>query len=122
MKNDPILEQDLVLILIEDKPAFFARVEKITPDVKPNWWRVKFLVLTLPLKTMTWIIDEDQIRGADFTMRGTPIRIEKIVVPKEIEEPSENIKISGTEGEGGKTRPKQARVLSLGDKKNNKKF
>jgi len=94
-KKDPIVEQDLVLIHIENKPVFYGRVEQITADVKPKWWQVKFLFLTLPYQVTTWIIDEEQIRGADFTMGGTPIRIEKLVVPEdqladeneEVEEP-----------------------------------
>jgi len=40
----PIIEQDFVLIYIENKPALYARVEKITADVKPNWWRMKVLI------------------------------------------------------------------------------
>ena len=68
LKKESILEQELVLINIEDKPAFYARVEAITTDVKPKWWRVKFLLLTVPVQVATWIIDDEQIRGADFTM------------------------------------------------------
>lgn len=113
LKHGAILEQDLVLVYIENKPAFFARVEKITPDVKPKWWRVKFLTLTLPLKMITWIIDDEQIRGVDFTIGGTLMRIEKVVPPKELEEPSEAIeqKVSGEDGEEGVS--KKARVLSF---------
>ena len=36
---------DLVLAHIDNKPAFYARIEEITPDVKPGWWKVKLLVL-----------------------------------------------------------------------------
>jgi hypothetical protein len=113
LKKDALLEHDLVLIHIENKPAFFARVEKITPDVKPKWWRVKFLVLTLPLKILTWIIDEEQIRGTDFTMGGTSVRIEKVVPPKEVEEPSEGVEQKRSGAEGEEAVPKKARVLSL---------
>ena len=113
LKQDSVLEQEIVLIHIEDQPAFYARVEKITADVKPQWWRVKFLMLTIPLNVATWILDDEQIRGADFTMGGTPIRIEKVEVPEEIEPPEDkedNVKSKDTE-------TKQARVLSLNKRK-----
>jgi len=112
-KQDSILEQELVLIHIEEQPAFYARVEKISADVKPNWWRVKFLMLTMPLNVTTWTIDDEQIRGADFTMGGTPIRIEKVKVPEEIQ-PREEKKESVKSKDKGS---KQARVLSLNKKK-----
>lgn len=99
---------DLALIHIEHKPAFFARVEDISPDHKRGWWHVKFFILALPMKVVTWIIDDEQIRGAEFTMGGTPVRIEKIHPPEE-EFPEDN--------EGGKETPskphKQARILTL---------
>lgn len=72
---------DLVLVHIDNQPGFFARVEDITPDVKPGWWQVKLLVLTLPLQIYTWILDETQIEGAPFTMGGTPVRLEKVISP-----------------------------------------
>ncbi len=99
---------DLALIHIEHKPAFFARVEDISPDHKRGWWHIKLFILALPLKVVTWIIDDEQIRGAEFTMGGTPVRLEKIHPPEE-EEP-----------EGTETSPetpgkphKQARILTM---------
>ncbi|NIV97636.1 hypothetical protein GWN26_00160 [Candidatus Saccharibacteria bacterium] len=115
LKKDSIIEQDLVLIHVEEKPALYARVENITADVKPKWWRVKFLMLTFPPKLVTWIIDDEQIRGADFTMGGTPIRIEKVVVPEEEATPSEKDESSDSDT-SQKTDTKRARILSL-DKK-----
>lgn len=82
-KNTTILPGDLALVHVENKPAFFARVEGIDPDHKRNWWRVRLLVLNLPLKIVTWILDNDQIRGAEFAMGGVPVRLEKIIAPKE---------------------------------------
>src|SRR5512137_1762376 len=72
---------DLVLVHIDDKPAFYARVENISPDVKPGWWLVRLLVLTHPCQIFTWILDQSQIDGAPFTMGGTPIVLEKVVPP-----------------------------------------
>lgn len=79
--NESILEQDVVLIYIDNIPGFFARIENITADVKKGWWRVRLLILQIPLMITTWILDNEQIRGADFTMGGTPIRIEKVIAP-----------------------------------------
>lgn len=77
---------DLVLVHIDNKPGFYARVDDIAPDVKPGWWQVKLLVLTFPLQVYTWILDESQVDGASFTMGGTPVRLEKVVSPAPKEE------------------------------------
>jgi len=76
-----IKETDLILIHVDEKPGFYARVEDISPDEKPGWWQVSLLVLTFPLQVFTWILDEDQLDEADFTMGGTPMRLEKIISP-----------------------------------------
>jgi len=73
---------EVFLAYIEEQPSFFARVENISPDYKKGWWHVTFLILSIPLTTATWIMDDDQIRGAEFTMGGIPVRIEKVVAPK----------------------------------------
>lgn len=77
------IENDLVLIHFEDKPLSFARIEDITADVKPNWYQVKLLLLQVPLQVVTWILREAYINGAEFTMNGKRMRLEKIVVPEE---------------------------------------
>lgn len=71
-------EQDVVLIHFEDKPLFFARIEEISPDVKPNWYQVRFLVLQVPLQSITWILREAYIDGVEFTMNGKRVRVEKV--------------------------------------------
>jgi len=114
-KTKSIIENDIILIHIENKPSFFARVEKIYPDLKPGWWRVKLLILQVPVIIATWILDNEQIRGAEFTMNGTPVRIEKIVPPADPE--SEN----STEAEKNtppKKANKSARIISMNKKKN----
>lgn len=80
-----IVETDLVLVHVDNKPGFYARVEEITADVKPGWWQVRLLVLTFPLQVFTWILDEQQLDEAPFTMGGTPLRLEKLVSPREEE-------------------------------------
>lgn len=72
---------DLVLVHVDSKPGFYARIEDISPDVKPGWWQVKLLVLTFPLQVYSWILDESQINGEPFTMGGTPVKLEKVVSP-----------------------------------------
>jgi hypothetical protein len=116
-KREAIDANDIVLVHIDDKPAFFARVERIDPDYKRRWWRVKLFILALPTQVVTWIIDDDQIRGADFTMGGVPVRIEKVVPPPEAQ-PEESMRESESEvaSNPAKGTGKQARILSLGKK------
>ena len=106
---------DLVLVYIDNKPGFYARIEDISADVKPGWWQVKLLVLAFPLQVFTWTLDESQINGELYTMGGTPVRIEKVVSPvvgKEIPLDHDSPKEAGSmeKREGGK-------VVSLQDRK-----
>jgi hypothetical protein len=106
---------DLVLVHIDHKPGFYARIEEIVPDVKPGWWQVKLLVLTFPLQVFTWILDESQVNGAPYTMGGTPVRLEKVVSPMvQTEIPSKTALV--TEG-GEKVKKKEGKVVSLSDRK-----
>lgn len=73
-----ILDSDLVLVHVNNKPGFYARVEEISPDQKPGWWQVKLLVLTFPLQVFRWILDENQLDEAPFTMDSIPMRLEKL--------------------------------------------
>ena len=107
---------DLVLIYVDNKPGFYARVEEILPDVKPGWWQVKLLVLTFPMQVFTWILDDLQIEGADFTMEGTPLRLEDVVSPVELEqaekEKAEKKRVQRTRQEGG-----SPKVISMQDRR-----
>lgn len=80
-----VTTHDIVLIHVDNKPGFYARIEELTADVKPGWWQVRLMVFTFPLQMFTWILDESQLDGAPFTMGGTPIRMERIVSPVEQE-------------------------------------
>lgn len=73
---------DVVLIYFRDKPLSFARIEDIAPDVKPNWYHVKLLLLQHPLQAVTWILRDVYIDGEPFTMGGNDMRIEKVVCPE----------------------------------------
>lgn len=76
-------EGDVVLVYMDNSPAFFARVESISADIKPQWFHLKLLVLQIPMLVVTWILREVYINGEEFTMGGRPMRIEKVVAPSE---------------------------------------
>jgi hypothetical protein len=106
---------DLVLVHVENRPGFYARIEDISHDVKPGWWQVKLLVLTFPLQVYTWILDDSQINGAPFTMGGTPITLEKVESPLP---PPED---AGGDGqEAGSTGKPRSKVVSLVDRMKDK--
>ncbi len=86
---------DLVLVHLDRKPAFFARIDDINPDVKRGWYQVEFLVLSLPVQTMVWILEEAHLNGEEFTMGGRPVRLE-LVPPKPQPEPE----AGSTQGKG----------------------
>lgn len=113
----PTTINDLVSVHIDNKPAFYARIEDISPDVKPGWWHVKLLVLTFPAQIFTWILEESQINGTPFTMGGTPVFLEKIVPPAG----SNPAGGSAEKMEGGSaSRKEAAKVVSLSDRKKEK--
>ncbi len=103
-------ENDVVLIYFEDKQAGFARIEDISPDVKKDWYNVKLLLLQVPLQTVTWILKDIYIDGAEFTMNGNKMRLELVVCPPDpiVEEKDED---SATNEPG--------KVISLADRKSN---
>ena len=104
---------DIVLVHVDKKPGFYARIEDISPDVKPGWWQVRLLVFTFPLQVFSWILDEFQIEGADFTMGGTPIRLEPVVSPVAVEqEPKQPEECRSPSQEGG-----SSKVVSLADRR-----
>lgn len=72
---------DIVLLYLEDAPVSFARVEDIRPDVKKNWYQIKLLMLQVPLQVVTWILKDEYINGASFTMGGKKMRLEKVECP-----------------------------------------
>lgn len=108
---------DLVLVHVDHRPGFYARVEEITPDVKKGWWQVKLLVLSFPLQVYTWILDENQIEGADFTMGGTPMKLEKVISPVVRETPAVKNDAAVVDEPSPANRPK---VVSLLDRKKDK--
>jgi hypothetical protein len=75
--KDP-LPGSLVLVHYQDRPTLYARIEAIEPDVKKDWFRLTLLLLTIPAKTVTWILREEYIRGGPFTMGGQAMRLESV--------------------------------------------
>jgi hypothetical protein len=73
---------DIVLVYYEDEPAFFARIEDMTPDHKPRWFHMKLLVLQIPIIEVVWILRDEYIQGASFTMGGHTIRMELVTGPQ----------------------------------------
>ncbi len=111
---------DVVLVYFENSPAFFARIEEVSPDVKVGWYHVKLLVLQIPLMTITWILKAEYINGEEFTMGGRPVRLEKVICPESSlpsPEPGEKEEVEGKK-EGKKE--KKGKVISLFEKKKDK--
>lgn len=123
---------DLVLVYVDMKPGFYARIEDINPDIKRDWWQVTLLVLAMPLQVYTWILDSSQVDGSPFTMGGTPIRLEKIVSPVSIastERPAPPMQFSPTsdsssdetsEERQSASRGQLNNVVSLSDRRKNR--
>lgn len=72
------IEGDVVLIHYQDNPTVYARIEEIEPDVKKDWYHVTLLFLTIPSQVVTWILREEYINGAPFTMGGQPMKLEPV--------------------------------------------
>ena len=78
-------EGELVLVHVEDSPAFFARIECISPDVKRDWYQV-------PLVEVTWILKKEYINGVSFTMGGKRVVMERVEAPPKELPPDEDRK------------------------------
>lgn len=74
---------DVVLVYMDDNPAFFARVDEISADVKEGRFQVKLLMLHIPLLVVSWILREAYFNGQQFSMGGRSMRIEKVIAPAE---------------------------------------
>jgi hypothetical protein len=102
---------DLVLIYFEDKPLSYARIEDIVPDIKPNWYHVKLVILQIPLQVVTWILRDAYINGDSFTMNGKKMRLDLVVVPED-EAP-----VDFLEEEAASEKEGSAKVISFKDLK-----
>ena len=79
---------DVILVYFEEQPAFFGRIEDIVADVKPGWYRMKFLLLQVPLNVGEWILRTEYIQGKEFTMGGKKVRIERVSAPPQEQPPT----------------------------------
>jgi hypothetical protein len=79
---------DVVAIYFDSKPSVYARIEAITPDIKPHWFQVSLLFLSFPPQETTWILREEYLEGSDFTMKDVPIRIIPLDRPGKEEPPA----------------------------------
>ena len=102
-------DEDIVLIYHQDQPALYARIEAIEPDVKKDWYRLKLLLLTIPAQVVTWILREEYINGAGFTMNGQPMRLEKVIRP----EPSVGEPNAGSPSSGQRSKATAAKVIPI---------
>lgn len=74
-------EKDIVLIYMEEEPLVFARIERILPDSKKDWYHVDLLMLQVPLQLVTWILRDVYVNGETFTMNGRAMRLERVEAP-----------------------------------------
>jgi hypothetical protein len=105
----------LVLIYYEDQPMTYARIEDILPDHKPGWYHVKLMLLQIPLQVVTWILRDIYIEGAEYTMGGKKMRIEKVVCPEVTEELEELDELEPREDKSDTAH--SGKVISLADLK-----
>jgi hypothetical protein len=114
---------DVVLLHIDEKPAAFARIERIEPDQKPGWYHVTLLLLQIPLQTVTWILRDSYIEGEPYTMGGRPMRLEPVVAPGPGEKSKARIDPDNTFVPAGDTKVAsskkagKAKVISFNDLK-----
>jgi hypothetical protein len=111
------IENDLVLIYLEDKPLIFARIEGILADSKPDWYHVKLLLLQVPPQIVTWILRDIYIEGAEFTMKGKRMRLEKVEVPDEAQSRQQKAKKREADEPTPEIETGQTKVISLADLK-----
>jgi hypothetical protein len=102
---------DLVLVHYDDQPAVYARIEAIELDVKRGWYQVSLLLLTIPAQAVTWILREEYINGAPFTMGGHPMRLEGV---QSVQLKAKAQDVMQSSRKKGKGRP--AKVISLKSK------
>ncbi len=102
------IEGDLVLIYFKDEPGVYARIERIEPDIKKEWYQVTLLLLTIPHQVITWILRKEYINGETFTMGGNSMRLEKI----ERLPPQEKDK-GGSDSENSKTEKRPGKIITF---------
>ena len=111
-------EGEVVLVHVEDNPAFFARIECIDPDAKPEWYQVALLVLQIPLVEVTWILREEYIKGASFTMGGKKVLMESVEAPSRHPSPEQDHQSKGDQARIASEKEEETgKVISLFERK-----
>ena len=49
---------------------FYGVVQSIEPNIKKNWYNIRFKLLVVPPVDMTWILRVPQMTGEVFTING----------------------------------------------------
>ena len=106
-------EGDLVLVHVEDTPAFFARIECIEADVKTDWYQVTLLVLQVPVVEVTWILNKEYINGSSFTMGGKKVLMERVLAPPKQPPPEQERKLEIDTRTKTSTVAETGKVISL---------
>ncbi len=67
---------DVVLVHIREKPAFYAQIRTIEPDVKRGWYRA---TLRSVFGEFQWILEDVHLfLGQTWTFGGIPHRMERV--------------------------------------------
>jgi len=73
---------EIVLVIVNKVQGFYLKIIDVTPDYKPGWWNVKFYPLIptkdFKLRESIWKLDNQQIRGEEFTMNSIPHQLFKV--------------------------------------------
>jgi hypothetical protein len=101
-------EGDVVLIHYQDQPMAYARIEGINPDIKKDWYQVTLLLLAIPAQSVTWILRDEYINGASFTMGSQSMRLEKV---KRV--PTGRAPEDGGRPQGPKSTEKASKVIAF---------
>jgi hypothetical protein len=91
-------EGDLILVHYEDQPVVYARIQAIEPDIKRDWFQVTMLILSIPYQVVTWILREEYVNGAPFTMGGKGMKFEKVEVDLSGRTSGDDQSASGSKG------------------------
>lgn len=91
--------EDIILIRVNRAQDFYAKIIDVTVDsYKKGWWNVRFYPLVptkdFKLREAIWKLDDQQIRGEEFTMNGIPHQLFK--VEYEVKTPDERPKYNIT--------------------------
>ena len=106
---------EVLLVYFNEQPAMYVRIESVRPDRKKHWWQITLLLLVFPSTQMTWILDDEQMRGAAFTMQQQPIRLERVPFVELDQQNKGDSEAATAYKETPEGKKKEGRVISLFD-------